>query len=147
MSLATSLYDALTGINIPKDQAREVVEALDQKMTNEVATKSDIALVRAEISALRTEMHAEIAALRSEMRAEVAALRAEIAALRSEMHAEIAALRAEMKAEIAELRAEMKAAIAELRQEMKSLENRLLIKLGALIAIMLGVLPEIRSWL
>jgi hypothetical protein len=30
---------------------------------------------------------------------------------------------------------------------MKSLENRLLIKLGALIAIMLGVLPEIRSWL
>jgi phage host-nuclease inhibitor protein Gam len=147
MSLATSLYDALTGINIPKDQAREVVEALDQKMTNEVATKSDIALVRAEISALRTEMHAEIAALRSEMRAEVAALRAEIAALRSEMHAEIAALRAEMKAEIAELRAEMKAEIAELRQEMKSLENRLLIKLGALIAIMLGVLPEIRSWL
>ena len=129
MSLATSLYDALTGINIPKDQAREVVEALDQKMTNEVATKSDIALVRAEISALRTEMHAEIAALRSEM------------------HAEIAALRAEMKAEVAELRAEMKAEIAELRQEMKSLENRLLIKLGALIVIMLGVLPEIRSWL
>ena len=42
MSLATALYDALTGINIPKDQAREVVEALDQKMTNEVATKSDI---------------------------------------------------------------------------------------------------------
>lgn len=114
MSLATSLYDALTGINIPKDQAREVVEALDQKMTNEVATKSDIALVRAEISALRTEMHAEIAALR----------------------AEIAALRAEMKAEIAGL-----------RQEMKSLENRLLIKLGALIVILLGVLPEIRSWL
>jgi hypothetical protein len=30
---------------------------------------------------------------------------------------------------------------------MKSLENRLLIKLGALIVIMLGVLPEIRSWL
>ena len=129
MSLATSLYDALTGINIPKDQAREVVEALDQKMTNEVATKSDIALVRAEISALRTEMHAEIAALRSEMRAE-------IAALRSEMRAEIAALRAEMKAENAAL-----------REEMKSLENRLLIKLGALIVIMLGVLPEIRSWL
>ena len=114
MSLATSLYDALTGINIPKDQAREVVEALDQKMTNEVATKSDIALVRAEISALRTEMHAEIAALR----------------------AEIAALRAEMKAEVAAL-----------REEMKSLENRLLIKLGALIVIMLGVLPEIRFWL
>ena len=129
MSLATSLYDALTGINIPKDQAREVVEALDQKMTNEVATKSDIALVRAEISALRTEMHAEIAALRSEMRAE-------IAALRSEMRAEIAALRAEMKAENAAL-----------REEMKSLENRLLIKLGALIVIMLGVLPEIPSWL
>ena len=118
MSLATSLYDALTGINIPKDQAREVVEALDQKMTNEVATKSDIALVRAEISALRTEMHAEIAALRSEMRAEIAALRAE-----------------------------MKAENAALREEMKSLENRLLIKLGALIVIMLGVLPEIRSWL
>ena len=37
MSLATSLYDALTAINIPKNQAREVVEALEHKMTTEFA--------------------------------------------------------------------------------------------------------------
>ena len=62
MSLATSLYDALTAINIPKHQAREVVEALEHKMTTEFATKPDIALIRADIAVVvgRLERHEEM---------------------------------------------------------------------------------------
>ena len=50
MSVATSLYVALTNINVQQDQAREVVEALEYTMNNELATKYDIALARADIA-------------------------------------------------------------------------------------------------
>ena len=140
MSLATSLYDALTAINIPKNQAREVVEALEHKMTTEFTTKSDVALLRADIAvvvarleryeemtktefaAVRNEMRAEFAAVRNEMGAEFAAVRsemkAELAAVRNEMGAEFAAVRGEMRAELAAVRNEMKAEFAAVRNEM-----------------------------
>ena len=75
MSLATSLYDALTAINIPKNQARQVVEALEHKMTTEFTTKSDVALLRADIAVVvaRLERYEEMtktefAAVRGESR-------------------------------------------------------------------------------
>lgn len=84
MSLATSLYDALTAINIPKNQAREVVEALEHKMTTEFATKSDVALIRADIAVVVSRLEryeemtkTEFAAVRNEMKAEFAAVREE----------------------------------------------------------------------
>lgn len=75
MSLATSLYDALTAINIPKNQAREVVEALEHKVTTEFAAVRNE--MRAEFAAVRGEMRAELAAVRNEMKVEFAAVREE----------------------------------------------------------------------
>lgn len=63
MTYAISLYDALTGINVPKQQALAVVEALEQKMTSELATKSDIERLelatKADFAAVRAEMATE----------------------------------------------------------------------------------------
>ena len=129
MSLATSLYDALTAINIPKNQAREVVEALEHKMTTEFATKSDVALIRADIAVVVSRLEryeemtkTEFAAVRNEMKAEFAAVcnekGAEFAAVRGEMRAELAAVRNEMKVEFAAVRNEMKAEFAAVRNEM-----------------------------
>ena len=123
MKYAISLYDALTGINVPKQQALAVVEALEQKMTSELATKSDIERLElattAEFSAFRAEMTAEFAAVRAEMTAEFAAVRAEMAA-------ELAAVRAEMATEF------------------QRLENRLTLRLGGLIVacttVIIGIL-------
>ncbi|MEY3138645.1 MAG: hypothetical protein RL580_2377 [Pseudomonadota bacterium] len=105
MSLATSLYDALTRINIPNDQAREVVESLEQKMTADFASKADVATIRADIATVRTEIALVLGRLE---RHEVAS-EAEFAALRRETKTEFAAVRGEMKAEFATLRSEMKA--------------------------------------
>jgi len=157
MSVATSLYVALTHINVPQDQAREVVEALEHTMKNEFATKSDIALVRADIALglSRLERYeeltkAEFAAVRGEMKAEFAAVRgemkAEFAAVRGEMKAEFAAVRSEMKAEFAAVRSEMTADSADLRSYMSAMETRLLIKLGGLIVALAGVGGAISSW-
>ena len=70
MVIANQLFDALTAANVPRDQAHAVVDALEHRMTSELATKADLAR---EIGLLRTEMKAEFAAVR----AEIAALRAE----------------------------------------------------------------------
>ena len=158
MSVATSLYVALTNINVPQDQAREVVEALEHTMNNELATKSDIALARADIALglSRLERHdeltkAEFAAVRSEMKAEFAAVRSEVkaefAAVRSEVKAEFAAVRGEMKAEFVAVRGDMKAEFAAVRSEMNAMETRLIIKLGGLIITLIGAVSATSNWL
>ncbi len=136
MSVATSLYVALTNINVPQDQAREVVEALEHTMNNEFATKSDIALVRADIALglSRLERHEE-------------KTKAEFAAVRSEMKAEFAAVRSEMKGEFAAVRSELKAESADLRNYMNAMETRLIIKLGGLMITLIGAVSAISNWL
>jgi hypothetical protein len=79
MAYAISLYDALVSINVPKPQALAVVESLEQTMTSELATKTDLAqlrhhtdrefvAVRQEIQQLRGDMEREFALLREEMK-------------------------------------------------------------------------------
>ena len=94
-------------------------------MNNEFATKSDIALVRADIALglSRLERHEELT-------------KAEFAAVRSEMKAEFAAVRSEMKAEFAAVRSEMHAT-----------ETRLVIKLGGLMITLIGAVSAISNWL
>lgn len=112
MTYAISLYDALTGINVPKPQALAVVEALEQKMTSELATKADVE---------RLEL----------------ATKSEFASVRADMSAEFASVRSEMAAGFAAVRAEMAA-------DRHSMENRLTLRLGALIVtcatIIIGIL-------
>ncbi len=98
-----------------------------------VATKADIAELRADIAELRAEGKADIAALRTEGKTDSAELRTGV-------KADIAALRTEVKADIAALRTEVKADIAALRTELRELELRLTLRLGAAIAVVAGLL-------
>lgn len=94
-------------------------------MNNEFATKSDIALVRADIALglSRLERHEELT------------------------KAEFAAVRGEMKAEFATVRGEMKAEFAAVRSEMNATETRLVIKLGGLMITLIGAVSAISNWL
>lgn len=123
-------------------------------MTTEFATKSDVALIRADIAAVaaRLERHEEMtktefAAVRREMTDGFAAVRnevkAEFAAVRNEMTAEFAAVRNEMKTEFAAVRNEMTAEFAAARGEMRSLEYRLVVKLGGLMVTLFGVFTAV----
>jgi septal ring factor EnvC (AmiA/AmiB activator) len=71
MVIANTLFDALVTANVPRDQAHAVVEALEHRMTSELATKADLTR---EISGLRAEMKADLAR-------EIAAVKVEIAKL------------------------------------------------------------------
>ena len=136
MAYAISLYDALVSINVPKPQALAVVESLEQTMTSELTTKTDLqqlrdhtdrefVLVRADIQQLRVE----IRQLRADMDREFVAVRAEIQQLRADMDREFVAVRAEMArgfeeqtqgraADVALLRSEMNVAVS--RASMRS---------------------------
>ena len=49
MVIANTLFDALVTANVPRDQAHAVVEALEHRMTSELATKADLAAVKVDI--------------------------------------------------------------------------------------------------
>ena len=110
MAYAISLYDALVSINVPKPQALAVVESLEQTMTSELTTKTDLqqlrdhtdrefVSVRADIQQLRADMNREFVAVRAEMargfEEQTQGRAADVALLRSEMN--VAISRASMR--------------------------------------------------
>ena len=112
-------------------QARVLVATFAEGIGENLATKDDVAMLRNEM-ATKDDMamlRSEIAGLRGEMatKEEVAVLRSEIAGLRNEMAT---------KDDMAVLRNE----IPVLRGEMRELEQRMTIRLGAMIAAAVGII-------
>ena len=66
--------DRLKAVGFTEPQARGMADGLDQALREEVATKSDIAVLRNEIGLLRAELKTEFGAglggLRAEMKAD-----------------------------------------------------------------------------
>jgi len=89
-----SLYDALVSINVPNDKARAVVDAMERDMGTTIATKTDLQLLRQELVATLASredlagVKADIGALRQEfgtLRQEFGTLRQDNALIRKEM--------------------------------------------------------------
>ena len=87
MDYLYSLYDALVSIHVPNDKARAVVDAMERDMGTTIATKSDLQMLRQEltsqISGLTTRE--ETLALRAEMRENYALLRKDLEILSTTM--------------------------------------------------------------
>ncbi len=73
-----SLYDALVSINVPNDKARAVVDAMERDMATTIATKSDLQL-------LKQELTAAITTNASGLQQEIALIRQECALTRKDM--------------------------------------------------------------
>ena len=129
-------------------QAEAVVETISKAVSETVATKADLQLVRSEMAT-----NADLQLLRSE----VGTLRSDVELLRSEMatkadlqllRSEFDLLRSEMatKADLQLLRSEvgtLRSDVELLRSEMAAQENRIVIKLGGLMITMIFVLLAI----
>lgn len=134
-----ALSKKLEATGLERDQAEAIAQGVRDMITEEVATKADLATAKADLLAEITTVKADIADLKGEMRSSQAQLRqelkAEIADLRGEMQSSQAQLRQDVQGYIAELRAEM----ADLREDMAKLEVRLtrtvLAGLGATVAL------------
>ena len=92
--------------------------------------------------ALRDVHDADLSRLAS--KEDIAAVRSEIVALRSELSGEIASVRSELRAEIAALRSELSADIKMVRSEIEILRRDLTIRLGGMIVVLGGFLAAIK---
>ena len=113
-----TLARALEEGGIARDAAEHIATEILDAIHDNVATKADVAVVRTEVAAVRTELKAEIQAVRSEL-----------GAVRSELKAEIQAVRSELKADIAAVGAEI-----------ALVEYRMMTRLGGAIAAAVGII-------
>jgi len=74
MGYGLPLYEALIGINIPKEKASAVVTAIEHTISAELATKADVTLLRTDIGHLRAEMMQQFAIEREKTDHSLAAL-------------------------------------------------------------------------
>ena len=135
-------------------QAEAVVETISKAVSETVATKADLQLVRSEM-AMNADLQllrSDVELLRSEMamNADLQLLRSDVELLRSEMATKadlqllrsgVELLRSEMatKADLQLLRSDVEL----LRSEMAAQENRIVIKLGGLMITMIFLLLAI----
>ena len=123
----------LTESGFTEKQAETLAEEHVALLNANLATKADIAAVRADIDALRQETKGSIEALRQETKAD-------IDALRQETRGSIEALRQETKGSIEALRQETKAAIAAVKTDLVKWLFGALIAQGGLIVALVKLL-------
>jgi chromosome segregation ATPase len=119
-----SLYDALIGINVPTEKARAVVDAMERDMSEFLATKSDITLVRQDLDASRAATKSDIALFRQDLDASLAATKSDIALVRQELDALRASTQGEftrVRQELDALRASTQGEFTLVRQELDAL--------------------------
>ena len=80
MSTFDTLHAAktLTQAGFAPPQAEAITDTIRAAFTDSVATKADIAELRADMAALRTELKGDMAELRTELKGDIAELRTEL---------------------------------------------------------------------
>ena len=82
-----SLYDALVSINVPNDKARAVVDAMERDMGTTIATKTDLQILRQELVASLASRD-DLASVKADigvLRQEIGVLRQDNALIRKDM--------------------------------------------------------------
>jgi hypothetical protein len=154
LAYARRLRDA--GIPPPEaeahaDAAREFIMAELVTKPDLLAVRADIASIREEIGAAKTELREEIGAVKTELREEIGAvkseLRAEIGSLKTELRAEIGAVRSDLHNEIIATKRDLQESIAVARREMiaamANVELRVTMRLGTVMAVGIGILAAV----
>ena len=79
-------------------QAEAITDTIRAAFTDSVATKADIAELRADMAALRTELKGDITELRTELKGDIAELRTELKGDMAGLRTDMAGLRTEIQA-------------------------------------------------
>ena len=145
MDYLYSLYDALVSINVPSDKARAVVDAMERDMGTTLATKQDLLLLASKEDLLL--LRQDVALLRQEMTGIRTEVRQEMAGLRIEHQQDGQFLRQEMSGIRTELRQEIENRFVLLDQKFDTLELRMTVKLGSMLFVGFGLtIAALRLW-
>ena len=127
-----AMFDTLSAsrrlreVGFEQEQADAVVGLLAEDLSGNIATKSDIELLRA--------------ATRSDIELLGAATKSDIELLGAATKRDIELLGAAAKSDIELLRADTKSEIELLRAEVRAIEQRMTIRLGGLVAVATGII-------
>ena len=102
--------------------------------------KHDIARVQANLETVRAELKNDIARVQANLEQVKAELKHDIETLRAELKNDIETLRAELKHDIDKVQANLEITRTELKRDIKEMEQKLTIKLGALLVIGITVM-------
>ena len=133
----------LRGAGFEDRQAEAVVTTISTAVSETVATKSDIQLLRSEVQSFQAGTKADMKLLRTEVQSFQAVTKADMELLRADMQSFQAATKAEMESFQATTKADMKLLRADmelLRKDMAAMENKIVLKLGGLMVTMTFVL-------
>ena len=130
----------LRGGGIPDTQADVHAEAAREFIMAELATKSDLEVVRREldtsIQTVRKDLEASIQSVRKD-------LEASIQSVKHELEASIQSLRKDMEANIASVREEIRTLRMEMIARIEHAEARMTIRLGSMIVVATGILAAL----
>lgn len=131
--------ETLREAGMPEAQAKALSHALQNQFVSELVTKQDL---RSAVDELRVEFRSETQSLRTELQSEIRSsrteLQSEIQSSRTELQAEIQSSRDESRSGLQLCRAEFRSEIQLLRADIRQLEQKLTIRLGAIVVVALG---------
>ncbi len=141
MDYLYSLYDALVSINVPNDKARAVVDAMERDMGTTIATKADLQMfqiaTKSDLQLLRQELVTSLAS-----RDDLATVKADIGVLRQEigvLRQDIGTLRQDfgvLHQDFGTLRQDN----ALIRKDLEILSTTMTVRLGSMLIVGLSVL-------
>ncbi len=143
-----AMFDTLSAsrrlreVGFEDEQADAVVGLLAGDVSESVATKSDIELLRADtksgIDLLKADTKTDIERLRADTKSAIERLGADT-------KSDIERLRADTKTDIELLRADTKTDIELLRAELRAVEQRMTIRLGGVVAVATGIIIAVMA--
>ena len=138
-----AMFDTLSAsrrrreVGFEEKQADAVVGLLAEDVSGNIATKSDIEMLReatkSDIELLKAATESDIELLRADTKSE-------LELLKTDMKGDIESLRADTKSDLELLRAETKSEFELFRAEVRALEQRMTIRLGGLVAVATGII-------
>jgi len=134
--------EVLEKASVAPAQARAIVRAIEIEIAgakDTLATKHDQLMLRADMTALGSELPGEMAQLRSELRGEMAQLRSELlgqmTVLAATLRGEMTALESRLREDMAKLGSELR---AELHRSVGGVTRQMYLALLGQMAVMLG---------
>ncbi|WP_416769557.1 hypothetical protein ACMGT0_20580 [Pseudomonas sp. RHF3.3-3] len=122
MKMGTAYYGALRNSGMPHRSATALVNALEKDMTSVLASKADLTEARNELKADIADVRHELMAVRSEFKLDITRLEANMATFRSEIRADMSEIRHTL-----EVNGERQS------KELAKQENKLTLRLGAML--------------
>ena len=152
----------LSNVGFSQEQASTIVITFVESITENLATKDDLELVRKDIAALDTKIDTSITALETKIDTSIAALETKIdtsiaaletkidtsiAALETKIDTSIAALDTKIDTSIAALDTKIDTSITALRQDMSEFKKEMKIMLGSIMVAGITVMTMVMTFL